>query len=194
MRSVEWSGRLVYANRRTQKPIFRHASQAAGLGYAVPGTILGLGMLVAITGFDNWLSGWVQEFFGMRTGLLVSGSMTIVIMACSVRFMAVAIGNIDAGYAKISPNMVEAALTLGHRRTSATWFIELPLLGKALGVAGVLVFVETMKELSATLLLRPFNFDTLATYVYTRASRAVFEDASLAPLMIVGIGLVPVYV
>lgn len=185
---------IVYAARRSSSPLYIHASQISTLGYAVPGTILGLGILVAMTSFDNWMSSWMQSFFDIRTGLLISGSLAIVIFACSVRFLAIAIGNIEAGYAKITPNISEAARTLGHSRASALWFVELPMISKAAGIAGVLVFVESMKELSATLLLRPFNFDTLSTYVYTRASRAVFEEASVAALMIVLIGLVPVYV
>jgi iron(III) transport system permease protein len=185
---------IVYAARRSSSPVFTFASRVSSLGYAIPGTILGLGILVAMTSFDNWLSSWMQTIFDVRTGLLISGSLAIVIFGCSVRFLAIAIGNIEAGYSKISPNLSEAARTLGHSRTSTLWLVELPMISKAAGVAGVLVFVESMKELSTTLLLRPFNFDTLSTYVYTRASRAVFEDASLAALMIVLIGLVPVYV
>ena len=184
---------LAYANRRGSQRRFKVSSQIASLGYAVPGTILAIGIVVVMTGFDNWFAGVMNSNFGVRTGLLISGSSAIVVFACSVRFLAVAIGNIEAGYTKISPNLTEAARTLGHAGTSAMWLIELPLIGKSMLVAAILVFVETMKELSATLLLRPFNFDTLSTFVYTRASRAVFEEASFAALLIVLIGLLPVY-
>ncbi|MGB7334933.1 MAG: iron ABC transporter permease [Salaquimonas sp.] len=185
---------LIFSNRLSRNKFLKVSIRFSVFGYAVPGTILAIGVLVALTGFDNWFSGRMVEWFGMRTGLLISGSVAIIIFACSVRFLAVAVGNIEAGYAKLSPNLIAASRTLGHSQNSSLWRVELPLISKSMAVAGVLVFVETMKELSSTLMLRPFNFDTLATYVYSRASRALFEEASLAALIIVLIGLIPVYV
>jgi iron(III) transport system permease protein len=184
---------LVYAARRSVNAFFKSATQIAGLGYAIPGTILAIGVLTALTGFDNQLSSILQTLTGKPSGLLLSGSLAIVIFACAIRFLAIAIGNIESGYMKISPNLLSAARTLGRGERRALFEVEFPLMAKVYGTAALLVMVETTKELSTTLLLRPFNFDTLATYIYTRASRAVFEQASLAALLIVLIGLVPVY-
>lgn len=185
---------LVFSNRLSRNNFLKLSSRLAVFGYAVPGTILAIGVLVAMTSFDNWLSELLFNSLGYKTGLLISGSMAIVVFACSVRFLAVAVGNIEAGYAKLSPNLLAASRTLGHSQNSSLIKVELPLISKSMAIAGVLVFVETMKELSATIMLRPFNFDTLSTYVYSRATRAVFEDASMAALLIVLIGLIPVYV
>jgi iron(III) transport system permease protein len=184
---------IVYASRRSRATFFHSASQIAGLGYAIPGTILAIGVLTALTGFDNQVSSIVAGWTGKPTGLLLSGSLAIVIFACSIRFLAIAVGNIDSGYLKISPNLGSAARTLGRSESRTLLEIEMPMMAKVYGTAAILVMVETAKELSSTLLLRPFNFDTLSTYIYTRASRAVFEQASLAALLIVLIGLVPVY-
>ena len=134
----------------------------------------------------------MREYFSVSTGLLISGSMAIIILACSIRFIAIAQGAIESGYARLSPHLPMAARTLGRSRLGAAVAVELPLLKSTLATAGLLVFVDTMKELSATILLRPFNFQTLATFVYERASRALFEDAALAALMIVVVGIVPV--
>ena len=185
---------LVYAKRRSARDFFKTATQLAGLGYAVPGTILAIGVLTMMTGFDTYLSRTTQALFGFKTGLLFSGSIAIIVFACTVRFLTIAMGNIEAGYERISPNMTMAARTLGRNEIAALREIELPLMTRTIGIAGLLVFVETMKELSATIMLRPFNFDTLATHVYSRASRALFEDASFAALLIVLFGLIPVYV
>jgi len=136
----------------------------------------------------------MDALFGIRTGLLLSGSVAIVVFACSVRFLTIAMGNLEAGYEQISPNMTMAARTLGRTEFQALRQIELPLMLRTIGTAGLLVFVETMKELSATIMLRPFNFDTLATHVYSKASRALFEDASFAAMLIVLFGLIPVFV
>lgn len=184
---------LVYSSRRSDWWFLKLNLQFSGFGYAIPGTILAIGVLTALTNFDNWLSQQLVLLFDYKSGLLFSGSMAIIIFACSVRFLAVAIGNIEAGYTKISPNTLLAARTLGRTEGQTLKEVEIPMISKAMGVAMLLVFVETTKELSATLLLRPFNFDTLATFVYSYATRAVFEEASFAALLIVMFGLIPVY-
>lgn len=185
---------LVYARRRSPKRMFRSAAGLAGMGYAVPGTILALGVLTMMTGIDRQISQIGEAVLGIKTGLIFSGSVIVIVFACSVRFLTISMGNIEAGYSRISPNMAMAARTLGRNERQTLLTIELPLMLRALGVAGLLVFVETMKELSATILLRPFNYETLATFVYSYASRALFEDAAFAALLIVLFGLIPVYV
>lgn len=162
------------------------------LGYAVPGSVLAIGTLFAFTRFDNALDGYMRLHFGIATGLLVSGSAAIIVYAVAVRFLAIAHGSLESGYSRLSGHLSMASRTLGKSEAQTLVLVELPLLKRALATAGLFVFVDTMKELSATVLLRPFNFSTLATLVYERASRALFEDSTVAALAIVAIGIVPV--
>lgn len=184
---------IVYAYGRVGQSKQVILKKLAGFGYAVPGTILALGTIAVVALFDNSLDAFMQKTFGIKTGLLFSGSVVILVYASSVRFLTIAMGNIETGYSKISSNLSSASRTLGRTEFQSVKEIDLPLLRPAFATAMLLVLVDTMKELSATLLLRPFNFNTLSTYVYELASRALFEDAAIAALMIVIIGLVPVY-
>jgi iron(III) transport system permease protein len=183
---------LVVAARRRRHRATSMAAHIAVLGYAVPGSVLAIGTLYAFSTIDNGVDALSRWQFGQSTGLLLSGSAAIVVYGCSVRFLAIAFGTIDAGFSGISGHFAMAARTLGRTANEALFSVELPLLRRAFAMAGLLVFVDTMKELSATVLLRPFGFSTLATFVYERASRGVFEDAALAALVIVAIGIVPV--
>ena len=185
---------LITMTRRHRGKLTGFLTRLAALGYAVPGSVLAIGSLYAFTTFDNWIDASMRSLFGISTGLVVSGSAAIIVYACSVRFLAVAFGSLEAGYSRISSHMPMAARTLGRNANQAMIAIELPLMKKAILTALLLVFVETMKELSATVLLRPFNFPTLATYIYERASLARFEDAAIAALAIVAIGLVPLLI
>jgi len=164
----------------------------ASLGYALPGTILGLGLLFALARFDNCLDALARQYLGVSTGLLLSGSAAAVILACSIRFLALAESSIRSGIEKLPPNLDEAARSLGRTPAASAYAVLLPLLGPAIFAASVLVFVDTIKELSATILLRPFGFNTLATYVYENASRGVVEDGAIAALVIIATSLVPV--
>lgn len=184
---------IVYSYGRvgqTKTIVFK---KLAGFGYAVPGTILALGTISVAAFFDNSLDAFMQKYFDIKTGLLISGSIAILVYASTVRFLTIAMGNIETGYSKISSNLSSASRTLGRSEFQTVKEIDLPLLRPAFATAMLLVLVDTMKELSATLLLRPFNFNTLSTYVYELASRGLFEDAAIAALLIVIIGLVPVY-
>lgn len=183
---------LVAALHRVQSRLGKFIKVAATLGYAVPGSVLAVGILYALTQSDNAVDAMARQYLGITTGLLLSGSAFIVIYACCVRFFAVAHGALDAGHQRLSGRETMAARTLGSNARQAFVGIELPLLRRPLLTAMLLVFVEAMKELSATILLRPFNFPTLATHVYEFASRARFEDAAMASLAIVAIGAVPV--
>jgi iron(III) transport system permease protein len=183
---------LAYARRVAGNGFIRPAVRAAGLGYALPGTVLAIGLIVPLSGLDNWIDGIMRARFGVSTGLLFSGSLVALTLAYVVRFLAVALSGIDAGMDRISPNLDAAARSLGETALSALWRVHLPLLVPALGSAGLLVFVDTMKELPATLLLRPFDFDTLATHVYGLAALEQFEEATPGALAIVAVGLVPV--
>ncbi|QFR31638.1 iron ABC transporter permease [Ancylobacter sp. TS-1] len=168
------------------------ALRLAGLGYAVPGTVLAVGLLVPLAGFDNLVSGLSQRFFGLSTGLLISGSGAALIIAYVIRFLAIPVGGLEAGYGKIGTTLDMAARSLGEKPGGVVRRIHLPLLRPALGAAALLVFVDCMKELPATLMLRPLNFETLASHVYAEAARGTYEDGALAALLIVLVGLAPV--
>ena len=162
------------------------------LGYAIPGTVLAIGLLVPLAGFDNFLDGQMKSWFGISTGLLLSGSLAIVIYACTLRFLAIAWGALESALGHISPQIDMAARGLGRTSMKLAREVHTPMLRQALGAAFLLVFVDTMKELSATLLVRPFGFETLATYIYDRASQSDVGEASMAALIIIVIGLLPV--
>jgi iron(III) transport system permease protein len=183
---------LAYARRVVRSDLVTAAGLVAGLGYALPGTVLALGLQLPLASVDNWIAQLVRAATGLSTGLMLSGTLVILILAYVIRFLAVALGAIDAGLERLSPNLDAAARTLGETATSALRRVHLPLILPALGTAGLLVFVDAMKELPATLLLRPFNFETLATHVYAHAALEQFEAAALGALAIVIVGLLPV--
>ena len=168
------------------------AVRLASLGYALPGGILGLGLLFSLARFDNLVDAVLRAQFGVSTGLLLTGSAFGVVLACSIRFIALAEGSIRSGLEKLPSGLDDAARTLGRTPTQSAVSVLLPLLRPAIFTAAVLVFVDTVKELSATILLRPFGFNTLATHVYENASRGVPQEGAAAALVIILVSLVPV--
>ncbi len=183
---------LVYARRTRESSTLRLAGRLATFGYGVPGTVLAIGVLIPLAGFDNFLSSALKQWFGASPGLILSGTGFAIVYACSARFLTMAEGNIEAGFHKLSPNLDMAARTLGRTQAQALRQVLIPMMRPATLTAGLLVFIETMKELSATILLRPFNFNTLATLVYEDASRSRVADASVASIIIILVGRVPV--
>ncbi len=183
---------LAYANRLTESPATRRIVRLAGAGYAIPGTVLGIGVLIPLAAFDNALDGVMRSSFGVSTGLLLSGSIAAVTFAYVVRFLAISFGTIESGLEKVTPNLAAAARTLGRGPFAALREVHLPLLRPALVSAALLVFVDCMKELPATLILRPFDFETLATTVFTLASLDQLEESAFPALAIVAVGLLPV--
>jgi iron(III) transport system permease protein len=183
---------LAYARRQTRSQLIQAASTVPAISYAVPGTVLAIGLLIPLAGLDNSLDGVMRSLFGVSTGLLLSGTAFAIVLAYTIRFLAASLGAVEAGLSKVSRNTDAAARTLGASVSEMLWKVHLPLLRPALGAAALLVFVDSMKELPATLLLRPFNFDTLATQVFTLASLYRYEEAGLSALSIVAVSLVPV--
>lgn len=183
---------ILAAQRRRPPRWLAVLLRASTLGYAVPGSVLAIGTLFALTRFDNGLDAFLRDHFGVSTGLLLSGGAAIIVYGVSVRFIAIAHGSLESAYSRLSDHVAMAARTLGRSEAQTLFGVELVLLRRAIATAGLFVFVDTMKELSATVLLRPFNFSTLAIFVYEKASRALFEDSTVAALAIVAIGVVPV--
>ena len=180
--------------RTTRSRLNAAAGRFASFGYGVPGTVLAMGVLIPLANFDNAVDAFLRAQFGISTGLLLSGTGFAIIYACTVRFLTMAEGTIDAGFHKLSPHLDMAARTLGRTSGQTLRTVLLPMMRPATLTAALLVFIESMKELSATIMLRPFNFNTLATLVYEDASRAKIEDASVPALIIVLAGLVPVVI
>jgi iron(III) transport system permease protein len=183
---------LGYARRQTRSKLIHVLSAIPAISYAVPGTVLAIGILIPLAGLDNAVDAAMRKLFGVPTGLLLSGSVFAIVLAYTIRFLAASLGAVEAGLSKISRNTDAAARALGASVSETLWRVHLPLLRPALGAAALLVFVDAMKELPATLLLRPFNFDTLATQVFTLASLYRYEEAGSSALTIVLASLVPV--
>lgn len=163
------------------------APRLASLGYAMPGTVLAIGLLTPLA----WIDGAIGALVGAER-LWLMGSIGALVIACTVRFLAIAAGGLEAGLTRIPPSLEQAARTLGETAGGTLRRVHLPLLRPALAASALLVFVDTMKELPATLLLRPLSFDTLATWLYAEAARGTYEEGAVAALAIVLAGLAPV--
>ena len=169
----------------------RAAAQIARLGYAVPGGVIAVGLMVPAAAFDNALDGFMRDTFGISTGLLITGSITLLVLAYMTRFLAAAIAGYEAGSASVSSNLDDAARVLGASPARSLTRVHVPLLAPSLLTAVLIVFVDVMKELPATLILRPFNFDTLAVQAFRLASDERLTGAAVPSLVIVAIGLIP---
>ena len=185
---------VVYTARIRASPVAAALSRVASLGYAVPGTVLAIGLLPVVTGIDRLLDTIATELLGLSIGLLMLGTGAALVYAYLARFLALAAGGVEAGFNRVSPSLDAAAQTLGDSAGRRLWRVHLPLSRPALTTAALLVFVDCMKELPATLLLRPIGFETLATHLYGEAIRGTYEDAAIAALLVVVVGLVPVVV
>jgi iron(III) transport system permease protein len=164
----------------------------AGLGYAVPGGVIAVGLLVPFAGLDNLIDGWAREKFGVSTGLIFTGSIWLLVIAYMARFMAVALQSFDAGLATVSPRMDQVARTLGRTPPRVLREVHLPIVRGSLLTGLLIVFVDVMKELPATMIMRPFNFDTLAVQAHRLAADERLNQAAVPSLVIVAIGLLPV--
>jgi iron(III) transport system permease protein len=183
---------VAIAVRLAHRPFAASCLTLAGLGYAVPGTVLALGLLSPLVAVDEAINSLTRALAGINVGLILAGSGAAVVVAYVVRFLAIATGSAQAGLARIAPEIDDVARTLGTRPVAIARFIHLPLMRAALAGAALLVFVDCLKELPATLLLRPLNVETLSTYIYQFATRGNFEEGALAALLIVAVGVLPV--
>ena len=184
---------MAYAARIVKSPLVSGANKVAGLGYALPGAVIAVGILVPVTRLDHALVDALASF-GISTGLLLTGGILALVYAYAVRFMAIALQTVESGLSKITPSMEDAARSLGYRPAETMLKVHLPMLRGSVLTAGLIVFVDVMKELPATLVMRPFNFDTLAVQAYNYASDERLPEAAAASLVIVAVGLIPLLV
>jgi iron(III) transport system permease protein len=183
---------LSYGKRRYPGATQTGAVRIAAMGYAIPGTVIAVGVLIPFGALDNQLDALSQTLFGVSTGLLLSGTLVALIFAYVVRFLSVSLQTVESGLTRIKPSLDEAARSMGSSNERVLRDIHLPLLRGSLLTALLLVFVDVLKELPTTLILRPFNFNTLAVRTFELASDERLADAALPALAIVIIGLLPV--
>jgi iron(III) transport system permease protein len=183
---------LVYGVRLSGHRLPRYVLPATTIGYAAPGAVLGIGLLIPLAGFDQWFADSIEAATGYDPGLLLTGSAFAIILAYFVRFFAVAQGAADAAMGRISPSLPMAARSLGRGSLGTLWRVYLPMIRGSVATALLLVFVDSVKELPATLLLRPFNFNTLATRVYEQASLENLGQAAPAAIIVMGVGFLAV--
>ncbi|MAO92957.1 MULTISPECIES: ABC transporter permease [unclassified Hwanghaeella] len=184
---------MAYGVRLSGGKLLRMLTRLASVGYAVPGAVLAVGVIVPFTSFDAVVGRFIEQTFGVPMGPILFGTAFAVVFAYVARFMAIGFGAVDSALEKVTPHMDDAARTLGKGPLETLRRIHLPMIRGGILAGAILVFVDCMKELPATLILRPpFNFDTLATFVFQYASDEQFERASLGAITIVIAGIIPV--
>ena len=183
---------LGYAGRLCPSRGVRLSTQFASMGYALPGSVIAVGVLLPLAWVDHTLVPVIESALGRTMGLLLTGSAVGLIFAYLVRFLAVSVQTVEASLARIPPSLDDAARALGAGAGGALRRIHLPLIRGGLLTALILVFVETMKEMPATLLLRPFGLNTLAVEVWERTSEAMWQEAAVPALAIIAAGFLPV--
>lgn len=183
---------MVYAVRLNSSRWMRHLSKVATLGYAIPGAVIAVGIMASFLNFDKLLNSFAKAYLDTSFGLIFSGSLIALVFAYLIRFLAVSFNPVETGFEKVAGNLDEASRSLGASPLKTLFRINLPILRPALLSAIIMVFVEVMKELPLTLILRPFNFDTLATKAYEMASDELIANASNASVLVILIGMIPV--
>ena len=183
---------LGYAARLSASPVTLVSNRIAAMGYAIPGSVIAVGLLMPLGALDNLIDGWSEKLFGYSTGLLLTGTIAALLYAYVVRFMSVALQTVEASLEKVTPSMDYASRALGRSARGTLLSVHVPLIRGGLLTAGLIVFVDVMKELPATLIMRPFGFDTLAVQAYRLAEDERLLQASTPSLAIVAVGLLPV--
>ncbi len=183
---------FAYGRRLYDNVLTRLSVRFVSLGYAIPGTVIAVGALLPFAWFDNALDAWLRTQFGISSGLLLSGTLFTLVFAYLVRFLAVSVNTVESGLARVRPSMDEAARSMGLSRLAVLKRVHMPMMRGTLLSAGLLVFVDVLKELPATLLLRPFNFNTLAVRAFELANDERLAEAACPALAIVVAGIIPV--
>jgi len=183
---------LAYGLRLSRSPIMTVCTRLASMGYALPGSVIAVGVLIPLSVIDHSLDGILQGTLGISSGLLLTGSIAGLVFAYLVRFLAISSQTVEASLVKVTPSMDMAARSLGTSPAGVLRRVHLPLIRGGLGCAAILVFIDVMKEMPATLLLRPFGYDTLAVRIWQLTSESFWEAAALPALTIVAGGILPV--
>ena len=183
---------LAYAARICPNLLVKIAVRVASIGYAIPGAALAIGILISIGAIDSVFTKTIKLTFGFSANVFIGSGLAALLFGYTTRFLAIALGSAEAGLSKVTYNMDMAARTLGSGPRSTLFSVHAPLIRSSIISGSVLVFVDIMKELPATLILRPFNFETLATFVYQYASDELLNECAPAALTIVLAGLLPV--
>ncbi len=185
---------VAYAARLSPTPLLRIASKVAVLGYSIPGAVIAVGVFVPLVWLDRRVDALMRAAFDVPTGLLLSGTLVALVFAYVVRFLAVALNPLESGFKRLCGNLDETSRSLGVPPLKTLLKVDLPLLKGTLLSAALLVFVDVLKELPLTLILRPFNFDTLATRAFQLATDEQLTQSAMPALLIIAVGLVPVIV
>lgn len=183
---------MVYSVRRHPDGMTRSAVRVATLGYALPGSVLAVGIFIPIAWLDGQLSGWAMQLFGVETGLLIQGTLVTMLIAYLTRFLAVSHFPIDSAMQRVTRSIDEAAMGLGLSGWSILQKVHLPVLRTGIFTAATLVFVDVMKEMPITLMTRPFGWDTLAVRIFEMTSEGEWEQAALPAITLVLAGLIPI--
>ena len=185
---------IGYAARLSPTPLLRLATKVAVLGYSIPRAVIAVGVFVPFVWLDRRVNAFMTAAFDTPTGLLLSGTLVALVFAYVVRFLAVALNPLESGFKRLCGNLDETSRSLGVPPLKTLWKVDLPLLKGTLISAALLVFVDVLKELPLTLILRPFNFDTLATRAFQLATDEQLTQSAIPALIIIAVGLVPVIV
>ncbi len=183
---------LVYATRRHPDAATRNAVRIATLGYALPGTVLAVGMFVPLASLDNWIGEVTLQLFQIETGLMIQGTLVIMLLAYLTRFLAVSHSPIDSAMQRITSSIDEASMSMGINGWIMLRRVHLPILKSGIFTAGALVFVDVMKEMPITLMTRPFGWDTLSVRIFEMTSEGAWEQAALPAVALVISGLIPI--
>ncbi len=185
---------LSFTRRNNNDALIKTSVNIATLGYALPGSVLAVGIMLVFTSGDNFLNTVLTLFGREPGGQIISGTLAVLVVAYVIRFLAVAFGPIDSGLGRIRPSLAEVARSLGATQVMTLWRVYLPLIRPGLLTAALLVLVDVMKEMPATMLLRPFGWDTLAVRIYEMTSEGEWERAALPAITLILVGLIPVIV
>lgn len=185
---------LAYAVRLRPARWAEAINRFAAMGYAIPGSIVAVGVLIPLTAVDHLIDGWSRQTFGVATGLLLTGGLVGLVYAYCVRFLSIAIQSVEGALAKVTMSMDDAARSLGESPRGVLWRVHRPLVSGGVLTAALIVFVDVMKELPATLIVRPLNLDTLAVQVFNLVADERLAEAAPAALSIVAAGLIPVLI
>ena len=185
---------LSYGARLNASRWVRGANRVASMGYAIPGSVVALGIMIPLAWLDQRLNLFLRDNYGFMVGLIFTGTAFVLIYAYAVRFLAVSFNTVEASMGRVTPSMDAAARMLGQTAGGALRKVHTPIMRGSLLAAGILVFVDVMKELPATIILRPFNFDTLAVRAYSLASDERLAESATSSLLIVAVGIIPVVV